>query len=212
MKPVIGISLYNRYKELIENLKIIKSRFHEFKEEPSIVICWARYDEEKLDVAQRVINNIKAVIGENSIATILFRNGLIDEGKTGSTYPESHNIYRLREKCPENSYLIFQDADVYPMPGIYEIFDYAMNKDFDGVFFSMDNVKCVQHSCDGLFESKIFCIKRDSPIVFPVLELHEPNIMEWHIGTALRNTKRPFYVLYDYVSPEVNGLFFKARD
>lgn len=214
MKAVIGISLYNRYSELLHNLSVIKKcMLDELKEEGRICICWARYDEEPNKQLQKdIIDEIRAIVGENIKVTIIKRNGLPKEGTTGSTYPESHNIQILLSQLEEDEYLIFQDADVYPKQGIYETIDYAMNKGYYGVFFSMDNVKCVMHSCQGLYESKIFAVNKNLGSLFPVVQVDEPNIMEWHIGMTLRTTKYPYYILYDYISQETNGLFFKVRE
>lgn len=114
-QPVLILTVYNRYFELVANLKRIhRNLMGEFPQKPVIVVIWANPDEDRRWVFE--------VLQRNKYIDFLIDRPRLEGEGGATTYPESYNLSLglsfARNNFP-NSYVIFQACDSFFRPGVY---------------------------------------------------------------------------------------------
>ena len=135
MKPIILITIFNRFHELQEHIKYNNFLFNEFQEKPYVIVVWASPQQEYLWIFENLIK-------EGYIDKLLFRNtSEFDGGPT--TYPECLNLKvgfeYIKNNFKEGEYFIIgQTADIKVVPGTYKLIqDNILNK--EAVLFFWEN-------------------------------------------------------------------------
>jgi hypothetical protein len=128
MQPYILMTVYNRYFELVANLKYIhRYLISEFPVKPKIYIVWARSNEQP--EYEYVFDSL---LKNNYIDRAFPRDTIYAEGIMGGiTWPESINIYTglgIIGQEYEHGYVIINTADVFAQSGTYKMIDKNMRK------------------------------------------------------------------------------------
>jgi hypothetical protein len=185
MKPIILITIYRRYRELIKCLENIHELKKEFKESPQIVVVWAC----------PVLGNLwffEKLIREGKINHLVLRHKNNDGGPT--TFPESLNLRLGLEFIEKNYegqefYVIGQACDIFPNSGTYKLVDTLLHEKEKAVLFFWEN----GIARENVWHTNFFAISNDRNYWPPLSDKNEADTLEVQWGKQLANKNLPFY-------------------
>ncbi len=174
--PVILITIYRRYYELIENLEHnINLATKEFGVKPDIVIVWASPELGRYHLLQDLLN--RGIISK----VILRYNENNCDGIYSTTHPESISIRRGLEYIKQNykedlHYTILQTADIKIKPGAYQFIKNSFVDGIEAVVFSNGGTGLTRI---GLLYTLFFAVGFNEKYWPPISERDNPDILEW---------------------------------
>ncbi len=181
------MTVYRRYLELYNNIKLIHNLKKEFKEEPDIIVVWAQPEVGRLWFFQKMIK-------DKMITNVVSRLKLENESENhSSTYPESHNIrvglnYIKSNYDNNKSYVVMQAADIKPNEKMaYQFIDLKMNDGDKAVLFHWQN-GCAHHN---IWHTNFFAVALDEKYWPPLSEFGDADVLESKWGKELANKNLP---------------------
>ena len=191
-KPIILMTVFRRYHELIKNL----NRIHELKDEfsvfPEIVVVWARPELGMIYLFDELIKQGKV----NKVFGRLPEVG--EEAIKATTFAESINIRRGLEFVKENYgvddyYVIVQTADIYVKDGTYKFIEKHIKNEMKAILFHWENAMVREHIWHTNFLvtslDEVYWPPISNPAHFDVLErqyglqiekTNPPGVVKWH--------------------------------
>jgi hypothetical protein len=199
-KPVIAITVYRRYYELTQNLKLIHQFKSEFAVTPDIVVVWAQPEVPRLWFFQELL-------ASGHITSLLTRPHLVGESSNNTTYPESYNLsLALRWvsfSYKDDAYLLGQAADVEPKPGAYRTIDKRMQEGCQAFLIHWPNGVCRS----DIWHTNFFAVGMDENYWPPVAEVTDADTLERQWGLSLSARRLP----YIEKSHNASNRFFSHR-
>lgn len=175
MKPIILITVYRRYHELLKNLEKVHELGEELRLTPHIVLVWNTPESGRLWLIQDLIKQRK-------VTHVITR-----EGEGGNiTYEESRNIragLEFIDKNYHNYYVIMQAADINPVKGIYRHIENQLYQGKKAVLFFWE------HGCfnSDVYHTNFWGVK-DKSYWPPLANRDSPDVLErlWGMDLAQR--------------------------
>ena len=177
MKPIILITIYNRFHELQEHLKYNNFLFNEFDEKPYIIVVWASPKQEYLWIFENLIK-------DGYIDKLLFRDDLNCDGNVPTTYPESLNLklgfeYIKNNFSKDSYFIVGQTADIQVEQGTYKLIQDNI-KERDAILFFWEN----GISRDNVWHTNFFAVK-NLDYLPPVYLQDDSDVLETRWGKYL---------------------------
>lgn len=185
MKPVVVITVFRRYHELLSNLKVVRELSGEFSEPPDVVVVWARPELGRVKFFDRLVR-------DGLVTKVISRPPLPGEGGATS-YPESHNIRAglewVRDHYPAGSaYALVMAADVRPNPEHgFKFVDSAMTAGNSAVVLHWENGSVVH----GIWHTNFFAVRLDEAYWPPLARPGDGDTLEFAWGKRLRARALP---------------------
>lgn len=178
MKPIILITIHNRYHELSEHLIHNNSLFNEFDEKPFVIVVWASPQSDYLYLFEKFIK-------DGLIDKLLFREKSdCDGGPT--TASESLNLKLgfdyIKNNFKDNDYFIIgQSADIKVNQGTYKLINNSI-KDNNAVLFFWEN----GIARENVWHTNFFAVK--NPLYLPPVNGDsDSDVLETRYGKYLIN-------------------------
>lgn len=135
MQPIILITVFRRYHELVKSIEHIHNVRAEFKKPPIIVVVWAAPEVQRMFL-------FESLIKLGFIQHVLYRDQDPSDGLgKPTTAPESLNLrlgLEFIDKNYKNYYVVGQACDITTKPQIYRWIDAEIEK-YEAVLFFWNN-------------------------------------------------------------------------
>lgn len=176
MKPVIFITIYRRYHELLRNIDWVWECSKELKERPDVVVLWNSPQIEKVGLFQKLL-------ADRKITHLITRIG----GKDSITVEESQNIREGLEFIDSfyiDYFVIFQTIDIRAKPGIYGYIEGELYQGKQAVVFHWENRTFSRRG--DVFHTNFWALK--NKIYWPPVILKEsPDVLERYWAVQIRD-------------------------
>lgn len=187
MKPVILVTVYRRYHELIQSLDHIQTLIHEFREPPDVIVVWAIPQLGHLWL-------MDSLIEQGKVTAVVGRPQLPDETPgAATTYPESYNLRKglnYIKRNYEECYVIGHAADIQAMPGAYRFIDNKIHEGEKAVLYHWANGCCRE----DVWHTNFFAIPLDEEYWPPISTKQSGDVLErqWGLSIAEKKPDRVF--------------------
>jgi hypothetical protein len=198
LQPVMIVTIYRRYWELVKLLRLLELYKNEFLIPPKLVVVYAQPEEHRLKWFRR-LKKMKRIYH-----TIL-REGLVGENDVGTTYAESHNIDLARKYIEEEfkeipHYILMNTPDIWTYSGTYKYVDEKMQNGEHYVFFNYaQNYKCIS--------TYFFALKSGFSPWPPVVHKATGQILEQQWGELFNNDPKIPKEFWDSIVQKSNKFF-----
>ena len=184
-QPVIIITVYRRFFELINNIKLINKIKNKLSVKPIIVIIWAQ----PLDEHRYIFTFLKE---KNYVDLVIPRPLLHNEGIQGATtYPESFNIRQGLEFVKTNfpsSYCVVTAADAFIDPDMFLYIDRLMQ---DGCPIIGSHWS---DSVQGSIKTSFFVVNMDELLWPPLSRIDSKSTLETQWAHTRNPVINPIYI------------------
>lgn len=178
MKPIILITIYNRFHELAQHLIHNNSLFNEFDEKPYVIVVWAAPKSEYLYLFEDFIKN-------GLVDKLLFREKTdLDGGPT--TFTETLNLNigfdYIKDNFVEGEYFIIgQSADIKVNQGTYKLINDNIKTNNAVLFFWENGI-----ARENVWHTNFFAVK-NLQYLPPVNTPMDSDVLETKYGKYLLN-------------------------
>ena len=132
MQPIILITVYRRYHELIKNIEQVITCGKEFTVKPLIFVIWVNPELGRIWI-------FKKLLSEHKIDHVISR---VTDNTHNISYEESRNIRKGLEFARDhykNAFFIVQTADISPNQKTYAYIQQEIDNGMKAVLFHLDN-------------------------------------------------------------------------
>lgn len=189
MQPIILITVYRRYHELLKNIDVVIERAKEFRVRPKIFVVWVNPE-----IGRTWI--FKQLVKEGKVAHIITR---LTDNKGSITYEESRNIRKGLEFIRdhhENYFVVVQTADICPQPKVYGLIQKEIDNGNKAVLFHLEN-SVIHHN---IWHTNFFAVL-DEDYWPPLSPAGSPDILEVQWGNYLSaKNLRHYFTSHNYKS------------
>lgn len=176
-QPIILITIYRRYHELLRNIEQILEYSKEFHVKPDIFIVWVNPEIGRSWVFHKLLK-------EKKIAHVISR---LTDNTGNISFEESRNIrhgLEFIDKHYKDYFVVVQTADVAPKAKTYGYIQKQIDEGNDAVVFHLENG--VVHF--DIWHTNFFAVKNKSYWP-PLSPPSDPDILEAQWGKYLVNQK-----------------------
>src|SRR6266496_4138573 len=136
-KPIILMTVHRRYHEFKNALENIEKHKSEFQDIPEIVVVWAAPEIGRLWFFQELLK-------DKRISHLIYRAETSEDNRgRPTTYTASLNIREgldfIKSTYSLPFYIVCNDSDIIPEPGIFNWIDKSMQSEYDGLLFFWEN-------------------------------------------------------------------------